>query len=175
MPDKTKPSKGKSKLFGKSLFGYSRKDVNDYIYTVSLDSDKRIKELEERLAQSEKSLKEQRDENTQLSELVRQSDKALGECTERINALTEELCKKTAALESMRDEIDAIYARTTQSGGIREAVNEAAEKRLSEVSEKVSALKKAAAERKKDKESDEELSLPDALNAVKKKILSFLK
>ena len=55
MPDKTKPSKGKSKLFGKSLFGYSRKDVNDYIYTVSLDSDKRIKELEERLAQSEKS------------------------------------------------------------------------------------------------------------------------
>ena len=173
MPDKT--SKGKSKLFGKSLFGYNRKDVNDYIYTVSLDSDKRIKELEERLAQSEKSLKEQRDENTQLSELVRQSDKALGDCTERINALTEELCKKTAALESMRDEIDAIYARSTQSGGIREAVNEAAEKRLSEVSEKVNALKKAAAERKKDKESDEELSLPDALNAVKKKILSFLK
>lgn len=173
MPDKT--SKGKSKLFGKSLFGYNRKDVNDYIYTVSLDSDKRIKELEERLAQSEKSLKEQRDENTQLSELVRQSDKALGDCTEKINALTEELCKKTAALESMRDEIDAIYARSTQSGGIREAVNEAAEKRLSEVSEKVNALKKAAAERKKDKESDEELSLPDALNAVKKKILSFLK
>ena len=173
MPDKT--SKGKSKLFGKSLFGYNRKDVNDYIYTVSLDSDKRIKELEERLAQSEKSLKEQRDENTHLSELVRQSDKALGDCTERINALTEELCKKTAALESMRDEIDAIYARSTQSGGIREAVNEAAEKRLSEVSEKVNALKKAAAERKKDKESDEELSLPDALNAVKKKILSFLK